>query len=36
MNGNPVSGDKSVYMINDDSQFSGIIEQTLENGHLGK
>lgn len=28
----PVSGDKSVYMINDDSQFSGIIEQTLENG----
>ena len=29
---NPVSGDKSVYMINDDSQFSGIIEQTLENG----
>ena len=28
----PVSGEKSVYMINDDSQFSGIIEQTLENG----
>ena len=28
----PVSGDKSVYMINDDSQFSGVIKQTLENG----
>lgn len=28
----PVSGDKSIYMINDDSQFSGIIEQVLENG----
>lgn len=28
----PVAGDKSVYMINDDSQFSGIIEQVLENG----
>ena len=28
----PVSGEKSVYMINDDSQFSGIIEQVLENG----
>ena len=28
----PVSGDKSVYMINDDSQISGVIEQTMENG----
>jgi hypothetical protein len=26
----PASGDKSVYMINDDCQFSGIIEQTME------
>lgn len=28
----PVAGDKSVYMINAESQFSGIIEQVLENG----